>query len=562
MRLFPLGDSAVVVALGNGVDEALQQRTQAFVAELGRNPPIGVTDVVPTFASLTIFYDAARIGGFDQLCAQIETCAARTEAALVLPAARIVEIPVCYGGDFGPDLAEVAAHAGLTVAEVIALHSGALYHVDAVGFAPGFGYLGGLPKKIHTPRRATPRTQVPAGAVGIGGAQTGIYPLATPGGWNLIGRTRLRLFDGTREEPALMRVGDGVSFRAISSAEFDAAANAVSQSLLDVNERRSPSAGEAEGTLLNGDGTAGVMVVRAGMQTTVQDLGRRGHRAAGVPLSGAMDPFALRVANLLVGNAENAAVLEFAVVGPEIEFSAETVVAVGGGDFGALPRWQPVRMAPGERVNFGATHSGCRGYLAIAGGFAVAPVLGSRSTYLSAALGGVDGRVLRDGDVLRSPRLTRQVVGRWHIDERILPAYSAAPTVRIMRGAQADEFGDALCAGEFKVSPRSDRMGVRLEVAALVRSARGDLVSSAVAPGTIQVPPDGQPIILMADAQTIGGYPQAAHVIDVDLPLVAQLRPGDAVRFREVALAEAHGLAHDRELALARLREGLTGKVR
>ncbi len=303
-------------------------------------------------------------------------------------------------------------------------------------------------------------------------------------------------------------------------------------------------------------------IIRAGMLTTVQDLGRRGHRAAGVPLSGAMDAIALRVANLLVGNPENAAGLEFTLVGPELEFSTDTIVAVGGGDFGALPRWQPVRVPAGERVKFGPARSGCRGYLAVAGGLAVAPALGSCSTYLRATLGGFQGRALRDGDVLPVLDVVREVMGHWHIDERILPAYSPAPLVRVLRGAQADEFDDTLRDANFKVSPQSDRMGVRLSGPPLTRHDATELVSAVVVPGTIQVPPDGQPIVLMADAQTIGGYPQLAHVIDVDRPLVAQLRPGDAVRFREVTLAEAHEVLLARERTLAILHEGLAEKLR
>ena len=303
-----------------------------------------------------------------------------------------------------------------------------------------------------------------------------------------------------------------------------------------------------------------VTVNRAGMLTTVQDLGRRGHRAVGVPLSGAMDPFALRVANSLVGNPENTAALEFTLFGPELGFAHDALVAATGGDFGALPLWQPVNVRAGEPVKFSGARRGCRGYLAVAGGFAVAPVLGSRSTFLRAGFGGWQGRALRDGDVLQAPEFARRIVGHWHLDERILPAYSDSPTVRVVRGAQADEFTGEFFASGFKVTPQSDRMGVRLAGPALARSGAGELISATVVPGTIQVPPDGQPIVLMADAQTIGGYPQLAHVISVDLPLVAQLRPGDTVRFREVPLAEAHEVALTRERVLGMLREGLAQK--
>lgn len=306
-----------------------------------------------------------------------------------------------------------------------------------------------------------------------------------------------------------------------------------------------------------------IKVIRSGMLTTVQDLGRPGHRAAGVPLGGAMDVFALRVANQLVGNAEDAAVLECTLLGPELGFGADTVIAVGGADFEGLAAWQPRLVRAGERVKLGAVRSGCRGYLAVAGGIDVSVVLGSRSTYLRAGFGGFEGRALRDGDRLKVPDVTRHLTNHWRIDARILPGYSAAPTVRVVRGAQLDEFGGALFAAEFRILPQSDRMGIRLGGDKLTRiGGAAELVSSAVAPGTVQVPPDGQPIVLMADAQTLGGYPQAAQVISVDLPLMAQLRPGDRVKFAEVTLEEAHQLAFVREHVLAMLHEGLTQKFR
>lgn len=222
MTLSPLGDSALVIALGSGLDEAALRRASALAAALERDRPAGVVEVVPAFASVTVYYDAMLIGGYARLCAEIEARAVRAESARGVQPARRMEIPVCYGGEFGPDLGDVAARAGVSVERVVALHAGADYLVHAIGFAPGFAYLGGLPEKISAPRRATPRTVVPAGTVGIGGAQTGVYPLATPGGWNLIGRTPLRLFDAGRAEPALLQAGDRVKIRAIGAEEFAA----------------------------------------------------------------------------------------------------------------------------------------------------------------------------------------------------------------------------------------------------------------------------------------------------------------------------------------------------
>jgi inhibitor of KinA len=176
--------------------------------------------VVAAFGSVTVFYDPAIIAGLAALRRAIEERAAVAGAALFSSGAPVVEIPVCYGGRFGPDLEDIAARCALGVGEVVAMHSGADYVVHAIGFAPGFAYLGGLPEKLRTPRRTTPRTEVAAGSVGIGGAQTGVYPFASPGGWHILGRTPLKMFDVHRDQPALLKSGDHVRFRAISEEEF------------------------------------------------------------------------------------------------------------------------------------------------------------------------------------------------------------------------------------------------------------------------------------------------------------------------------------------------------
>jgi antagonist of KipI len=301
-------------------------------------------------------------------------------------------------------------------------------------------------------------------------------------------------------------------------------------------------------------------VIRAGMLTTVQDLGRPAHRAAGVPVCGGMDAFALRVANLLVGNPENTAALEFTLAGPELVFAKDTLVAVCGGDFGVLPPWRPVVVRAGDPLKFSHARSGCRGYLAVAGGLRIAPVLGSCSTFVRGGFGGFHGRALRDGDMLEAADSERKITGAWRVDWVILPAYSVTPEVRVVVGAHAEDFGGELFSTAFEVSPNSDRMGVRLKGPALARRTSDGIPSATVVTGTIQVPPDGQPIVLMADAQTIGGYPQIAHVVSVDLPLIAQLRPGDSVRFRQITLGEAHELLLARERTLAILREGIALK--
>lgn len=306
-----------------------------------------------------------------------------------------------------------------------------------------------------------------------------------------------------------------------------------------------------------------VKVRRAGMLTTVQDAGRPGWRAAGVPLGGAMDALALRLANLLVGNAENCAGFEITQTGPELELPEDVLVAAVGPRMEYLEPGRPQVVRGGEPWSPGRLLQGCRGWLAIAGGLQVPEILGGRGTDLRAGWGGWHGRALRAGDMIPLGATSRRLKDvHWRMDDRWLPATEAGPELRVLPGAQAAEFGPDWLETSFEVSPQSDRMGIRLHGAPLRRNTTAELFSTAVAPGTVQVPPDGRPIILGVDAQTIGGYPQLAHVITVDLPKVAQLRPGDRVRLQPVALAEARQLLLEREKRLQLLRRGLEEKFR
>lgn len=226
MRFTPLGDRALLIELGSTIDEPTHRRVRAVLARLTTRPLPGVIEVVPAFASVAVHYDPVLVPNGQASESPYSRVDAAVRAALVdldegsLDTPRAIEIPVCYGGVYGPDLEEVARLHELSVEEVIRYHTGATYRVYMLGFAPGFAYLGGLPDAIATPRRGEPRTAVPAGSVGIGGSQTGIYPLVSPGGWQLIGRTTLRLFDATRPQPALLTVGDSVRFQAVAPNEL------------------------------------------------------------------------------------------------------------------------------------------------------------------------------------------------------------------------------------------------------------------------------------------------------------------------------------------------------
>jgi antagonist of KipI len=316
-----------------------------------------------------------------------------------------------------------------------------------------------------------------------------------------------------------------------------------------------------------------VFVERAGFLTSVQDLGRTGFREFGVSLGGGLDSFGLRVANLLAGNDEGAAGLEISLGGLQLRFEDERVLAWCGGDFdvrvgsSALPAGHAGSVRAGEKLKIGTPKVGCRSWLAISGGIDIEPVLKSRSTDLRAGFGGYQGRALRDRDVLPlgmwpgSPTPATGISAWTASHDWVSPA-KPKPILRFIRGVDWSRFSEATIQRfkehEFAISADSDRMGVRLEGPELKRVDESDLVSAAVAPGTIQVPPSGKPILLLGDCQTIGGYPKMAHVITIDLGVAAQLRAGDHVRFSEVSLADANRLLLERERQLELFRVGLS----
>jgi antagonist of KipI len=321
-----------------------------------------------------------------------------------------------------------------------------------------------------------------------------------------------------------------------------------------------------------------LLVTSAGFLTSVQDLGRPGFRRFGVSVGGALDSHAFRLGNLLVGNDETAAGLEITLGGLRLNLPDERLVAWCGGNFEvrvgsvALPAGRAAVIGAGEELSIKQSQLGCRAWLAISGGIDVPEVLESRSTDLRSNFGGLVGRALRDGDAISlgeksaqvqslADNLRRDRTASWSAPHDWASPAQAEPVLRIARGVDWDRFNhstpSALTSETFTVSPDSDRMGARLAGPVLQRNDDVDLVSEAVAPGTIQVPPSGNPILLLGDCQTIGGYPKIAHVLTVDLPIAAQLRAGDRVRFREVSLTDAHRLLHERECHLEQFRVGI-----
>jgi antagonist of KipI len=524
-RIWPVGDAALTVELGDTLDPRTSERVRALDLALVRAPFEGFREAVPTHRSLLVLYEPT-VTRFSDVARDLRArAAAPTEPP---PPGRRHEVPALYGGDDGPDLAVVAAERGLSEWEAVRLHSYSEYAVFMLGFTPGFAYLGLVPEALESLRQPTPRVRVPAGSVALAGRLTGIYPVASPGGWRLIARTSLRLFDPLRAEPALFAPGDRVRFVPVAE--------------LPPVEPASPAPGLPGG--------AAVEVLDPGLLTSVQDAGRAGHRRIGVAGAGPVDAHGLATANAAVGNPPDAAALECTVAGPTLAFLAPLRFAVSGADLGAVleradlgawpvPLGASVLARPGNVLRFTGRHSGCRAYLALRGGIDVPAVLGSRSTDLPSGFGGLAGRALRGGDRIAVQPETGEAAQPAARPER----HARSATVRVVLGPQADHF-DAATTARFLSSPwrvgsTSDRVGCRLEGESLRHLGPPEILSDGMVPGSIQVPPDGQPIVMAADGPTTGGYPKIATVVTADLPVLAQLVPGEGeVRFEAVRVED------------------------
>jgi antagonist of KipI len=295
----------------------------------------------------------------------------------------------------------------------------------------------------------------------------------------------------------------------------------------------------------------GFLIHRSGLFTTIQDLGRYGYQRYGVSVSGAMDRTALRIGNRLAGNPDGAAGVEVTLHGFELELIGDAIIAITGADLsptvngGSVPMWTAVPVRRGDRLQFNSRRQGCRSYVCVSGGIDVPLAFGSRSTDIRAGIGGLDGRRLAKGDYLffGNPACEATRLSDRPFPLHARPLYPAEPVLRVIPGPQADRFStraiERLFSSPYAISPDSDRMGFRLDGAPILPRRSGELISDATASGTIQVPADRRPILLMADCQTTGGYPKIASVMTADMAHAAQVAPGDRIRFGPTTVEEA-----------------------
>ncbi|MGB6007347.1 5-oxoprolinase/urea amidolyase family protein [Castellaniella sp.] len=541
-RCLPAGDGAVLAELGS-LDETL-----ALFQALGAWPA-GVEDVIPAARTLLVLFSPSVLTA-REVAAWLQRIAAamraRTEPSTTRPvtnrartAVRRVEIPVRYAGE---DLEAVADLLGLTRAELIERHTGSDYLAAFAGFAPGFVYLAGGDPCFHgVPRRGAPRVRVPAGSVAVAGDFSAVYPSDSPGGWQLLGETPWRMWDMDRAEPALVQPGFQVRFRDLDAPgtvrSLPAAARTKSAPPPSVADAAAPDAPTA------------CEVLDTGLQTLIQDEGRPGLTRLGVSRSGALDRRSMRRANRLVGNPPGAPVLEHALGGLRLLCHGRAVMAVTGATAPVvvtsasgmrLPAaaGHPIVLNEGDELRIGRVRAGVRCYVAVAGGWAARPVLGSCATDILAGMG---PEPLRRGDRVSVGRLLPFEDGP--VDDRPVSDEADAlcagdqVTFDVVLGPRDDWF-DAdtlrrLLSQDWVVTPQSNRVGMRLAGAEpLVRARPGELPSEGTVAGALQVPPSGQPVLFLADHPLTGGYPVIAVVLSAQLDRLAQVPVGARLRFR------------------------------
>lgn len=478
-------------------------RVHALARTLLAAPIAGVREVVPGIVTLYLQFDPKRIP--ERRLRKVLRCRLQNLSLSDAANVRLIDLPVRYDGE---DLGDVARQIGLTEDEVIARHSARVYTVYLIGFSPGQPYLGDLDPRLEIPRRPSPRTRVPASSLVIANSLTTIGPFVQPTGWSVLGQVLDRLYDPHRAEAVLLRPGDRVRFTPARGA-----APSEPQPLELLPERpRHPF----------------LQVHQPGLLDLVVDRGHRFSEHLGLASGGPVDSRSARLANALVGNADEAALIELNLVGPILEALASGVVAFAGWGMRPLVNGSEVEsfstlaLRRGDVLSFHPTSTGVRGYLAVSGGIDSERYLGSASVSLRGRI----GRPLVAGDVLgvSTPRALRP--GHVFQPTRSLPSETVA--LRVVPGPQATSSAlESLTSSSFTVTS-ADRVGVRLAGPAV---PGGELVSEAVPIGAIQVPPGGAPILLLNDRGTTGGYAKPALLYPRDLPLAGQLRPGNQVRF-------------------------------
>ncbi|WP_374302093.1 carboxyltransferase domain-containing protein [Paracoccus sp. (in: a-proteobacteria)] len=499
-----MGPRTLLVELAD-LDETL-----ALFDALGADPVEGVAEIIPAARTLMVRV-APGFAADEALAAAILSRQPAPGTLREAGPVETIEIPMAYDG---ADLADVAAHMDLTVAEVIAAHQAATWTVAFCGFAPGFAYMTGDDPRFDLPRRPAPRTRIPAGSVALASRFCGIYPQDTPGGWQLIGTTKVPMWDLSRDPPALLRPGVRARFVEGVAQVHPSAAIPLPQ------------------------GQPALTVLQTAFPIVFQDEGRPGQGGQGVSASGALDIGAMRRANRAVGNPSGAPVLEI-TLGP-VRLRAEQPVTLGltgaaQATVGGLTMPQAFALDAGDEVLIPPPDAGMRSYLALRGGFDVAPVLGSAATDTLAFVG---PDPLTSGAQLYAANRPATAIAAPE-EQSALPKPGDVVELPVTLGPRADWFTPDMIrhflSQDWLVTPQSSRVGIRLEGSPVTREDARELPSEGTETGAIQIPHSGQPVLFLADHPLTGGYPVIATLLPSALDLAGQIPPGARIRFAAAA---------------------------
>ena len=520
------------------------------------NKPSWASEIIPGLDSLVIQLEysgdkpeltrSLAIAELTQLAEKFQKQQVKKKSA-----ANIHRIQVCYHPDTSPDIKAIAKACNLTIEKVIQLHKSATYTADILGFMPGFAYFSGLAPELQLPRLPSPRAAVPKGSVAIAELQTAIYPRTTPGGWNLIGRSPNSLFDIQNHPPGLFMAGDQMKIDEISLDEFN---------LLDQKNKSTEFIRQLEGQ----PGQASIEITQVGTFSSIQDAPRKNLSHWAVGPGGACDLKSLQLANALVGNAIDAAAIEMTSTGPSILFHTDTCIAWVGANCDAIingehiPGNRPVWVPKGSSLKFSALSPGFRAVLSLGGGLDLPSILGRQGAHHSADIG---PKRLEKGDILFLKNAQAPLQSaflrdlytnhslpsypRWKISSPFIPSRSInlihclpGPHLPLLSIKDRELFWSTT----WTASSQSNRMGLRIQGDFKIKKGLPNIPSQAITFGTIQFPSSQEPIIMLSEHQTTGGYPRLAEVIFSDQVKLAQLKPGDKLQLRPISLGEADRL--------------------
>ena len=566
ISVLPMGERALLLRFGDEISIGANRLVAAVCRTLDRQRPPWLSELVPAYGSVLVAFHPDR-------ATEREVHDAIDRAVWEADPVEqdrgwTWEVPTVYGGSFGPDLETVSLALSLSPAEVVQRHTAQPYRVFALGFAPGFGYMGILPASLRLPRRADPRTRIPSGSVAMAERQTSVFPVDRPSGWHLIGWTPVRMFRPNERVPFVLAPGDHVRFRAVASPDE---ASDLSSRVIAARWKRRTGVPVPTPLVRAAHGRPILRVFEPGHNSTVQDHGRERAGRYGMPAGGAMDPVGLRTANLLAGNFSDAPALESVWKGPTVEAIADCWIGLAGArvvaEVGGEKHPSPcrIRLRAGERLKVGSVVHGLHVYLAVSGGFASDRFLGSAATYVAGQVGGFSGGTLRRGAVLsRGHEPAFQPSEEGGLPREFDLPEAKVPVVRATLGPHADLFSRAdlhsLFGSSVSFSAQSDRQGLRLDGVRILPKRRPALASFGMARGAIQVPASGGPIVLAADAHAMGGYPVVAVVVEADFSALAQIQPGEPFRLREVNIEEAREASAESQRRLSDMERWAKGE--